>query len=69
MTPRRRRDAAKEKRERPRLTYFDMRGRAEAIRLFLHATRTGFEDTRIVSRDTWQVRSSLGSTRSIGRSM
>jgi glutathione S-transferase len=41
--------------ERPRLTYFDMRGRAEAIRLFLHATRTEFEDTRIVSRDDWAV--------------
>jgi glutathione S-transferase len=41
--------------ERPRLTYFDMRGRAEAIRLLLHATRTEFEDTRIVSRDEWLV--------------
>ena len=38
---------------RPRLTYFDMRGRAEAIRLLLHATQTEFEDKRIVSRDEW----------------
>ena len=41
--------------ERPRLTYFDMRGRAEAIRLLLHANRTEFEDRRIVSRDEWAV--------------
>jgi glutathione S-transferase len=39
--------------ERTRLTYFDMRGRAESIRLLLHATQTAFEDTRIVSRDEW----------------
>src|SRR5512147_2158913 len=38
---------------RPRLTYFDMRGRAEAIRLLLHASRTQFEDERIVSRGAW----------------
>jgi glutathione S-transferase len=36
-----------------RLTYFDMRGRAEAIRLFLHATQTGFEDHLVVSREEW----------------
>src|SRR5574337_1228628 len=41
--------------ERPRLTYFDIRGRAEAIRLFLHATRTEFEDARIMSRDDWAL--------------
>jgi hypothetical protein len=41
--------------ERPRLTYFDMRGRGEAIRLLLHATRTEFEDNRIVSRADWAV--------------
>jgi glutathione S-transferase len=39
--------------QRPRLTYFDMRGRAEAIRVLLHATRTEFEDRRIVSSDEW----------------
>ena len=39
--------------ERARLTYFDMRGRAEAIRLLLHATQTEFEDQRIVSSDEW----------------
>ena len=39
--------------ERPRLTYFDMRGRAEAIRLLLFATQTEFEDRRVVSRGEW----------------
>lgn len=38
---------------RPRLSYFDMRGRAEAIRLFLHATQTKFEDRRVVSGEEW----------------
>lgn len=37
----------------PRLTYFEMRGRAEAIRLLLHATHTDFEDKRVVSSDEW----------------
>lgn len=37
----------------PRLTYFEMRGRAEAIRLLLHATGTTFEDHRVVSADEW----------------
>jgi glutathione S-transferase len=37
----------------PRLTYFEMRGRAEAIRLLLHATQTAFEDRRVVSGDEW----------------
>jgi len=39
--------------ERPRLTYFEMRGRAEAIRLLLYARQTGFEDHRVLSRDEW----------------
>jgi glutathione S-transferase len=39
--------------ERRRLTYFNMRGRAEAIRLLLRATQTEFEDRRIVSRHEW----------------
>jgi len=40
---------------RPRLTYFEMRGRAEAIRLFLHATQTAFEDDRVVAADEWEA--------------
>jgi len=39
--------------QRARLTYFDMRGRAEAIRLLLHAHRSEFEDERIASRAEW----------------
>ncbi len=38
---------------RPRLTYFEMRGRAEAIRLLLHATQTAFKDHRVVAEDEW----------------
>lgn len=41
--------------ERPRLTYFDLRGRAEPIRLLLHATQSEFEDKRIVSGDEWSA--------------
>lgn len=37
----------------PRLSYFSLRGRAEAIRLFLHATGTGFEDHRVESAEEW----------------
>jgi glutathione S-transferase len=37
----------------PRLTYFDMRGRAEAIRLVLHLTGTGFEDRRVTAAKDW----------------
>ena len=36
-----------------RLTYFDLRGRAEAIRVLLHATQTEFEDRRVVEADEW----------------
>lgn len=39
--------------QRSRLAYFDMRGRAEAIRVLLHATRVEFEDHRVVSADEW----------------
>ena len=39
--------------ERAHLIYFDMRGRAEAIRLFLHATATDFDDHRVASPDEW----------------
>lgn len=39
--------------KRPRLTYFDIRGRAEAIRLHLHATATDFDDHRVASADEW----------------
>lgn len=39
--------------DRPRLTYFDMRGRAEPIRLMLHAMSVEFEDHRIVSPEEW----------------
>ena len=40
----------------PRLVYFEMRGRAEAIRLFLHATATAFEDHRVVTAEEWKRR-------------
>lgn len=39
----------------PRLTYFGLRGRAEAIRLFLHATGTSFEDHRVESASEWKA--------------
>jgi glutathione S-transferase len=37
----------------PRLTYFDMRGRAEAIRLVLYLTGTAFEERRITAAEDW----------------
>jgi glutathione S-transferase len=37
----------------PKLLYFDMRGQAEAIRLFLHGSSTEFEDHRVASHDEW----------------
>ena len=39
----------------PRLSYFGLRGRGEAIRLFLHATQTEFEDHRIESAEEWSA--------------
>ena len=36
-----------------RLTYFEMRGRAEAVRVLLHATQQAFEDCRVVTGDEW----------------
>jgi len=39
----------------PRLIYFELRGRAESIRLFLHATSTAFEDERVVESETWEA--------------
>lgn len=38
---------------RPKLTYFDLRGRAETIRLMLRATRVEFHDHRVVSSEAW----------------
>jgi glutathione S-transferase len=38
---------------RSQLTYFDMRGRAEAIRLFLHASSIDFEDERVTTDEGW----------------
>lgn len=40
---------------RPTLTYFDMRGRAEAIRLFFTDQGIAFMDRRIRSADSWQA--------------
>ncbi len=40
---------------RERLIYFDMRGRAEAIRLTLHAMKVDFEDRRIMTADAWDA--------------
>ena len=37
----------------PRLTYFDMRGRAEAIRLSLYAMEVNFDDRRILTAEAW----------------
>ncbi|MEM7121046.1 MAG: glutathione S-transferase family protein [Pseudomonadota bacterium] len=38
-----------------RLIYFDMRGRAEAIRLTLHAMEIDFDDRRIMTADAWDA--------------
>lgn len=37
----------------PRLTYFNLRGRAESIRLFLHANEIEFDDHRVDSFHEW----------------
>lgn len=37
-----------------RLTYFEMRGRAEAIRVLLYARQEAFEDHRIISGAEWE---------------
>ena len=37
-----------------RLIYFQLRGRAEAIRLFLHSLSVEFDDHRVESSDEWQ---------------
>ena len=39
----------------PRLIYFELRGRAEPIRLFLHATSTEFDDKRVTERHEWEA--------------
>jgi len=49
---------------RPTLTYFDMRGRAEAIRLFFTDQGIAFMDRRIRSADSWQA---LKRTLALGR--
>ena len=38
---------------KPRLWYFDLRGRAEAIRLTLHAAGIAFDDRRVEDADEW----------------
>jgi glutathione S-transferase len=40
---------------RRRLSYFNLRGRAEAIRLFHYATGTEFDDHRVASAAEWDV--------------
>ena len=37
----------------PRLSYFSLRGRAESIRLFLHATETEFDDHHVDFAEEW----------------
>ena len=39
----------------PRLSYFSLRGRAEAIRLFLHANDAEFDDHRIEPAEEWKA--------------
>ncbi len=39
----------------PRLTYFELRGRAEAIRLMHYEMEVGFDDYRIVDADEWET--------------
>ena len=38
-----------------RLSYFELRGWAEAIRVLLHATQAEFEDHRVVSANEWEA--------------
>ena len=38
---------------RPKLTYFDLRGRAETIRLMLRTMSVEFQDHRVVSSEPW----------------
>jgi glutathione S-transferase len=38
---------------KPQITYFDVRGRAEPIRLLLEETGVAYEDLQITS-DQWQ---------------
>jgi glutathione S-transferase len=45
--------ASSEKMNHSRLAYFELRGRAEAIRVLLHATQAEFEDRRVISADEW----------------
>jgi len=39
--------------DQPKLIYFELRGRAEPIRLFLHAIPIDFHDERIVTVEAW----------------
>ncbi len=41
--------------DRPRLTYFELRGRAEPARIFLHASEIAFEDRRVETREDWDA--------------
>lgn len=44
-----------------KLTYFNMRGRAECIRMIFAAAGTKYEDNRIASEDWPAVKASKGS--------
>ena len=39
----------------PRLTYFELRGRGEAIRLILHAQQVDFHDHRVHDSGEWRT--------------
>ena len=41
--------------DEPSLLYFDLRGRAEPIRLMLHAMGRAFEDHRVVTKEEWSA--------------